>query len=298
MTAIAEILKPSTFFFQNKQTGDLAYENGNPDRYTRFSYKWKRITRAEYDRKKAQQEADAKRLSAMHGKHAGATIHIFGNGPSLNEFAAKQDWEKKLTFGVNAAGHCINSLSYWCSVDNMWIKDGRTAHDWIVGWLKTVKGKTVTFIRRDSYAERNLYRLPLLNDGQPVWTPDFIFAYNPNPQRLDHERPLTTGLAAGVFHSLSSVHAAMDIARHLGVARMILWGIDYKDRAHSYSGGEQIKNDLKDNPGKPWACFGEITNGFKRVQEACRGAVEILNANPDSALKVFPLIEPAEAFGL
>jgi hypothetical protein len=83
----------------------------------------------------------------------------------------------------------------------------------------------------------------------------------------------------------------------MGCARIYLWGIDYTDRSHSYTKGKEIVDDPKDNPGRPWSDFDQHVRGFELLREACRSArIEVFNANPESALDVFPKVQPEEAY--
>jgi hypothetical protein len=275
-------------FFINRNNAALLVDRENPQRFLTEPGLFREITRDQYVAAGTLKKQWSASLSKLQGSHTGATIHIFGNGPSLKTFAAKQDWTDKLTIGINAAGDCIKPIRYWLSVDNLLANESRPLHDWVHHWLSVVRPRPVILSR--STAPWVIAHLERNTAGAQDLLPDFLFQHAA-------AGPMSS-ITDGVHWTASSVQAGLDVARHMGAARIYLWGIDYTDRSHSYTGGSQIKGDPKDNPGKPWDDFEKHVRGFKALRDACRETgIQVFNANPESKLDVFPKVQPEEAWG-
>ena len=283
-------------YFLNRATGRLYLDRHAPGRFTGEPERYRELSAGEYAALTAIRAQFLGSMRPYLRRHAGATVHVFGNGPSLNDFAAKQDWSAHVTLGVNAAGLHIRPLRYWLTVDNLVADGRRDLYDWLREWLESVRGRTATFTRFGAplvlrepgsascqLAPRNL------TDCATNWLPDAMFAHAPFEPLEDIED--------GLYWNSSSVQAALDLARHMGARRAILWGVDYHDRRHAYTGSAAIPRDPLDNPGTPWANWERIVHGFETVKAACAASgLEILNANPNSRLTVFPFVKPEAAF--
>jgi hypothetical protein len=207
------------------------------------------------------------KLKALKGKHQGETVHIFGSGPSLNDHAKNLDWTGKLTIGVNGVPFVINALKYWLMVDDF-------IDPPVPSELYTEIGKWV----QSSPATMKLVRQGIVKRPSG-WLSDVMFRHSSGPGSEPH---------TGLFWWNSSVQAAIDLARHMGVAEIYLWGVDYQDSSHAYG--------INDSTPKA-KNFDAIQAQFKIVGDACMG-IKIFNCNPNSRLKVFPFVEPSSVIPL
>jgi hypothetical protein len=275
-------------YFLNRVTGRLFVDRHFPRRFTMDAERYRELKPEEYAALRAVHAQFLDSMKPWAGRRRGETIHVFGNGPSLLNFAARQDWTGRVTLGVNAAGLHIRPLRYWLSADNLAAAGHRDLYDWIQRWLASAEGVTTTFARFGS--PLCLRGCTDLLDARRPWLPDAMFTQAPDgpAERIDE----------GLYWDGASVHAALDLARHFGCRRAILWGVDYHDRSHSYTHSREIPSDPGDQPGRPWTDFEKIARGFERLRRACAArGMEVFNANPESRLKVFPFIPPQTAFG-
>jgi len=84
----------------------------------------------------------------------------------------------------------------------------------------------------------------------------------------------------------TSVHAAIHLAIYMGCKKIILYGVDYNDRTHFYD--DKIKSVEETTP-QGWPDFEKHVRGFKILDELAKSlGIRIVNANPNSMLKVFP----------
>jgi len=202
------------------------------------------------------------RLKSLKNFYKGATIHVFGSGPSLKDVALKLDWSGHITIGVNGVPKVIPYLKYWLMVDDfLYRHDG--VSDWICEWFN--KNTMIeTFVRRGVFKQELLDEkvLPIyLFDGSPMGPGSSI---------------------NNLFFGRSSTVAAADLARHMGAVKIVLWGCDYNDRSHVY-------NDTSDGQ---WP-LNQVENEYRKLFNCCREAgVELVNANPRSALSCIPKIDP------
>lgn len=289
MTIAAEVHLKGTLYYIHRESGELLYSNSGPARYGNQPNLFRRISREQYFHLENARKRQADNLEGVQGCHKGEIIHVFGTGPSLNDFAAKQDWTGKITFGVNAAGRDIKPLTYWSSVDDLYNKSDRALHTWVRQWLIDTQGTVKQFIRAGATVERMLYSVRIGAGKPPLWVPDYCFRYDPHGPH-DH-------ITKGVYHTLSSTQSALDIVRHMTPKAAVLWGVDYLDRSHVYTGSDDIKNDALDNPGVPWKRWKQIQEGFEKLAEAYeRDGIKLLNANPKSRLECIPKVTPQEGW--
>jgi len=102
-----------------------------------------------------------------------------------------------------------------------------------------------------------------------------------------------------VYWNLSSGGCAINVAVHFGVKRIVLLGYDMRpvDRPEgdlSYN-WHQFYPKKKMGPGKRHDPYTRFMRPFQRMAADLRGmGVECVNATPDSALTVFPIVEPEE----
>jgi hypothetical protein len=274
-------------YFINRHTAALLVDRHNPQRFLSEPGLFREISHDQYAIAQVLLQQWSQSIRSLSARHAGQTAHIFGNGPSLKNFAARVFWENRLTIGINAAGHCIAPLQYWLSVDNLLAPEQRPLHDWVHRWMKTVSPRPVTVTRGTS--PWVIQHLDGFTAGEDTFLPDYLFTHAP-------QGPMET-IDQGLHWTKSSCQAGLDLARHMGCARIYLWGLDYTDRSHSYTAGTEIVDDPKDNPGRPWSDFDAHVRGFEALREACRSArIEVFNANPASMLDVFPKVQPEEAY--
>jgi hypothetical protein len=211
-----------------------------------------------YDSIEAEREQARSEVHELQGIYRGETIHIIGTGPSLNDYAAKRDWSGLITIGVNTAPFAIKNLSYWLRLDPIDDRLNKFLRD---------PGTTQTIIR----------------EGCAVGQVE-LGSVRPHFQIRHSEEPLDR-LMDGVYWANSSVQAAIDIARHMGAAEIVLWGVDYGTHNHF------------DNPkaAGEWERFPRIVAAFEKLYAHCKShGVSIYNANPKSALRVFPFVDPTE----
>lgn len=278
-----------TYFIQ-RNTGELLVDRHFPDRFRKSPDLFLEISHEQYRwAERLRTEASA-RLATLAGAHRGETIHIFGNGPSLNDFAAHQDWGGMLTIGVNAAAHEINTLRYWISADDLFQCTKRALYDWVQAWLtgdRRPKGLVALARFNARYIVKQIEHA--CQGRTDAWLPDHLFTHSP-------QGPADT-IAQGLYWTASSCQTALDLARHMGCRRVYLWGLDYTDRSHSYTNAPDLKGDAKDNPGKPWDDYSKHVAGFTELAKACHQAgMQVYNANPCSKLDVFEKVDPASAY--
>lgn len=278
-------------FFIHRVTGELLVDRHFPERFRQDPALYLEISEAQHAWAQSIYKAAQARLLTLEGIHRGQTCHIFGNGPSLNDFAGNKDWSGLFTIGVNAAAHRIRPLSYWISVDDLLQTQHRPLYDWIRNWMSSPDRpagmKTLGRINSRLILQ-SLERM--LKGSADAWMPDFLFTHSPGGP--------ADSIGKGLHWYGSSVHGALDLARYMGFSTVYLWGLDYHDRSHCYTGTADIAGDPKDNPGLPWKDFQNHVEGFSRIHEACKAAgMSVFNANPESRLEVFPKVHPTAAFG-
>ncbi len=95
-----------------------------------------------------------------------------------------------------------------------------------------------------------------------------------------------------VAWNFNSGAAAISLAAHLGVRRIILLGFDMKldDKHVSHWFGTHA--DIRRGGKVPTPPFARHLKGFPNIAEdATKRGIEILNASPDSAITVFPKVQ-------
>lgn len=279
-----------TTYWIQRVSGELLVDRHMPQRFRASPDLFLELTEEQYQWALAVRTTAQARLETLRNAHPGEACHIFGNGPSLNAFAAGRDWSGKLSIGVNAAAHEIRPLRYWISADDLFQTAKRPLYTWVQQWLTGPDRPQglVTLARWN--ARLVVQQLESMIKGKAdAWLPDHLFGHSPQGPADD--------LTKGLYWTASSSQAALDLARHMGCARVYLWGLDYTDRSHSYTGAPGIAGDAKDNPGKPWDDYAKHVAGFTQLKSACaKSGLQIYNANPDSRLEVFQKVDPQGAF--
>lgn len=279
-------------YFMQLRSGKLYVDRHMPERFEAQPDDYVELTEEKYEEYKAE---FARRRAAFRGLsevHHGATIHVIGCGPSLHDYAARQDWTGKLTIGMSACGLYVKPLTYWLDVHTTpFVGDNRHADPldrWIMRWLESVRGKTLTFGRFMTLYQKRSHE----------WMPDFCFDYDRYGPTTE---ATTVGGKTGLFYSATTAHAALDLACHLGAARVVLWGMDFHFLNHCYTGSPEIPYTCNDAPHLPWCLrpgtYRSLLRGFD-VLEGRYPRVKIINANPNSRLKMFPVRDPERAFRL
>lgn len=258
---------------------------------------YQKITKEDYEALSYIYEANTRRLLAMQDCHAGETIHILGCGPSLNDFAAKQDWTGKIVIATNYSVLTVPKPTYFMMVDDFRVKPG-AAMQAVKDWFDA-NSEIPCFVNR-----------AMCFNGFVPEQSAILINHVPEPaSRLTVLRDDNTPVTTGVYWVNSVVQAAMDMARHMGAVKIVLWGVDYHDRRHNYTGTVADPSDGKGtwNLNKIRRVFADMRpflvskhpyvteDGKTRFKEE---PIEVVVANPDSALKVYPQVRPEIAFGV
>ena len=114
----------------------------------------------------------------------------------------------KTTIGVNGSFEVVNNLSYWLRIDPFSESDADKRQ---VEWLK-----------KSSITKRLLNSSIKFDD---TWNFDYQF-------RKSMQYPSAGGAIDGVgfWWSGTSVHAAIELAGHMGAKEIIVWGLDYENQ--------------------------------------------------------------------
>lgn len=112
------------------------------------------------------------------------------------------------------------------------------------------------------------------------------------PREGSHSRGISTSPSRISWNGNSGA-AAISVAAHAGAKRIILLGFDMKLSTDSYQHWHDIygrhKSGYKNRKGKINLPFMRHLRGFPQIaSDAKKLGIEILNANPDSAINCFP----------
>ena len=214
------------------------------------------ITKEEVDALEYNRRRLLKQFATLKNCHPHATIHVLGNGPSLNSTISKIE-RKEIVIATNAAFKLAPAAQYWLTC--MDLHDTKhELHNECAKYFKEPNGETKKIISK--YGWFNYMEC----------SPYAIF------EKGDR--------ANGLFWDGSSAHAATHLAIFMGADNIILHGIDYQNRGHFYT-----SNDPKDQPDKQWDDFNRHVQGWMNIQRIANEArVSISNANWDSKLVTFP----------
>ena len=192
---------------------------------------------------------------------AGETVAILGGGPSLTQSQVDACRGRCRVIAVNTAYR----LAPWVDIvyfsDELW-------HQW----------------KRDKKSFRRLACLKVaLENARTHWSEPAV--------KILHNYGGEPGLCEirdGVYTGRNSGYQAINLAAHLGVARVILLGFDMRavaGRTHWHSGTDDAHQrgtapeDFK-NVMLPW---------FSTLVEPCKArGIEIVNCTPGSAIECFP----------
>ena len=199
------------------------------------------------------------RYSTVPKLFSGETIYIIGGGPSLKNFDFRTLISKK-TIAINKA------IIYHPTADVLYWTDGRF-YTWFKNEVDSYKGLKFALKPGSQYTKD----IQVLRKGKP-------HGLEEDPEVLSH--------------GFNSGHAAINLAYHLGAARIILLGFDMiNDGVHTHfhdgyptrSAGNKIYQD-------------KFLPGFKQLNSEIKNkGIEILNASPHSKLNVFPKITLEQA---
>ena len=91
----------------------------------------------------------------------------------------------------------------------------------------------------------------------------------------------------GVRTGRNSGYQAINLAVHLGAARIVLLGYDmrFDGKKSHWHGGHPVEIQKTVFPNSMLPCFSSLVKPLKEL------GVEVLNATPGSALTVFPMVE-------
>jgi len=199
------------------------------------------------------------RYSTVPKLFSGETIYIIGGGPSLKNFDFRTLIGKK-TIAINKA------IIYHPTADVLYWTDGRF-YTWFKNEVDSYKGLKFALKPGSQYTKD----IQVLRKGKP-------HGLEEDPEVL--------------AHGFNSGHAAINLAYHLGAARIILLGFDmindgtqthFHDGYPTRSAGNKIYQD-------------KFLPGFKQLNSEIKNkGIEILNASPHSKLNVFTKITLEQA---
>jgi hypothetical protein len=209
---------------------------------------------------------------AREGEWEGEDCYIVGGGESLKEF----DWsvlEGKNTIAINRA-HEEFKPSIVFFTDHrfyQWVMQG------VYGWPA-----------RESFLNPDVKRVMLCNNKFEY--PDFI-------QILPSKFPVdifTTTLKDGLCRSTNSTVSAMNLAWLMGAKRIFLLGVDCEGAKKSPKErvtGEEPEVQKHYHDGHPIetpdTSHHMFVQSFNTVAEFLKDKVEVINLNPDSAVRCF-----------
>jgi len=191
-----------------------------------------------------------------------ATWHVMAAGPSIQEHCLKVDWRGRPAICCNGVPLLARGIDNWISVDE--------PRDALASWANS----DVTTNKFINHAVEADFKRIVFKHWNRV---------GPNRDPFKY----------GLFWHGSVAMAAVDLARVLGARQVILWGLDYVDRSHAY---DELFPDMV-SKGLPQWDLEKINNRWKDMAHELKyqGGPEILNANPNSRLKVLPFIDPKKA---
>ena len=194
------------------------------------------------------------KFTKVEPKWKGETVFLIGGGPSLKDFNFER-LKSKRTIAINKAflHHPTADIVYWT--------DSRF-YTWYKNDIDKFRGEKFT---TKPYGNVTKDIKVLKNSGK-------------NGLELD---------ASSVRHGNNSGHAAMNLAYHLGAKRIVLLGFDMQNSngaSHFHDGYpvKQTRDDVYKRSMIPEFHFiGE---------ELKKRNVHVINANPNSALRIFTLM--------
>lgn len=192
-------------------------------------------------------------LWTVRPEWAGETCFVVAGGPSLLALDVSRLADRRV-IAVNSAHLCVPRVDILFYGDNRW-------------WLEIGRGDTHKAAR-------------------------IVSTSGIGPERLLslHKEPLP-GLSADrqkLRMRRSSVSGAINLAVHLGVAKIVLLGLDGRKGADGRRHSHGVRYPW---PLKPKA-FDEQIQEFSALVEPLRAAgVETVNASPGSAVLCWPLVE-------
>ena len=215
---------------------------------------------------------------------AGETVAILGGGPSLTQSQVDACRGRCRVIAVNNA----YQLAPWADLlyfsDEVW---------WL--WhhggdeIRAVHGRAVTIHQPGDrrYREFKGLKVALSNAGTFRREPAVRILQNYEAQ------PGLCEIRDGVYTGRSSGYQAINLAAHLGGARILLLGFDMRPvagRTHWHTAHQRptAAQDIE-KVMLPW---------FQTLVEPCRRrGIEIVNCTPGSAIECFPRASIADAFG-
>ncbi|HEY3325135.1 MAG TPA: hypothetical protein VGP72_32070 [Planctomycetota bacterium] len=263
---------PTMFYFLNLESQRIyaALEPADVQSYRNNPKKYKELSKSEAERQKQHWKNQEAKFASLPQRRLNE-VHIFGNGPSINDFAINVNWVGQTTTGVNAAALAVAPLTFWVALDDFTRAD-RPLYAYMREWYRA-NSTTLTFTTR-SVASR-LEKLP-----------DYTFT------------PGSIGQNGCLYWDGSSVHAALHLALIMRATRIYLWGLDYNRRDHFYTGSTVINHDFGDKPDAVWTDYDRHVAGFAKLKEFAKSiGCDVFNCNPASRLEVFEKVCP-EALGL
>lgn len=193
-------------------------------------------------------------MSEFKNKHRGEVIVVLGCGPSVNDLSLYL-LEGVVTVGANLIGRAYHpDYLFW--LDQNVTPGARAA----AAFEEFARSPARKFVAREVPREHAL---------------ETFENYEPE----DGEPLLSSDLERGLYWSRTALFPAINMACILGAARVVLAGVDLRDRSHFYS---------SEGRGEPHPEADRILRDFERLAEfADERGVEVVNVNPRSAVRCF-----------
>lgn len=189
----------------------------------------------------------------LAGRHAGETVFVLGNGPSLKE-ASPDALSKVTTIGVNRAPE-YHDPDYLVWLDSKFLEEN---------------AELVSSSRAEKFAAAKI------RAAHPYRR---FKRYSPRPNQ-----PLLSGnYETGLFWSYTSVFPAINLAWIFGASAIVLCGVDLLDRSHFYS---------NEGRGEPFHNSQRIIKHMQRLADfADKRGLKIINASSESKIRCFEIID-------
>lgn len=214
-------------------------------------------------------------IQQFKNAHKGETCVIVGNGPSLDATPLGKLAEKYITFAANkiyaSAAHPDFEPTYWTCIDDMMLTD-------CVPWM----------VAHPEYAKERFVPRTIPLPGSHGLTPVVDVGFSLNPEEK-------------VFLGGTVTYVNLQLAKYMGVARVLLVGVDHRYPKADKEGKPGSRFIAKGNDLDHFATTegyftaGKIYNRpelaaveryfFPLANEAFKG--QVINLTPDTAERVF-----------
>jgi hypothetical protein len=246
-------------------------------------------------------EAGAEQLMRLRNLHAGETVVVIGNGPSLNQIDMSL-LRGVPTFGVNSiflmGDRLVEPISYYVVEDTLVFKEN-------LDDVKRYQAKTKLF----PSLYKNEFSPEEIGDNTIFFRMNQGF-YGRNTGTLCHPR-FSTNCVQRLFCGQSVTIINLQLAYWMGFSRVVLIGMDFSyvvPPDATVSGSHILSNSDDHNhfhpdyfgKGKTWKDpkLDRVLINYRLANEMYRASGrEIINATVGGHLEVFPRMPLAEAVG-